>query len=134
MKRKHQTGYLIVTGALALAAFGSHAVYAGNPNEAVTENLVETNVSDGFAELVSTIQPAVVSIIVKADASQFSKGDFGGPRSPFPEEFFKRFFGEEFDMESFEENSKSMPQTRGVGSGFIIDSTGHVVTNYHVIE
>jgi serine protease Do len=83
-----------------------------------------------FSQLAELVSPAVVNIrTVKT-----LKG--GGPvfrnfqREPFGREqpfndFFERFFGEEMQRE-FKQPS--------LGSGFIIDKEGHVVTNNHVIE
>ncbi|MFO7707837.1 MAG: DegQ family serine endoprotease [Desulfobacterales bacterium] len=83
-----------------------------------------------FSQLAELVSPAVVNIrTVKT-----LKG--GGPvfrnfqREPFGREqpfndFFERFFGEEMQRE-FKQPS--------LGSGFIIDREGHVVTNNHVIE
>ncbi|MCU0539645.1 MAG: DegQ family serine endoprotease [Desulfobacterales bacterium] len=83
-----------------------------------------------FSQLAESVSPAVVNIrTVKT-----LKG--GGPvlrhfqREPFGREqpfqdFFERFFGEEMQRE-FKQPS--------LGSGFIIDREGHVVTNNHVIE
>jgi serine protease Do len=84
----------------------------------------------GFSRLAEMVSPAVVNIrTVKT-----LKG--GGPvlrhfqREPFDHEqpfhdFFERFFGEEMPRE-FKQPS--------LGSGFIIDKEGYVVTNNHVIE
>jgi serine protease Do len=83
-----------------------------------------------FSQLAELVGPAVVNIrTVKT-----LKG--GGPvvrnfqREPFDREqpfndFFERFFGEEMQRE-FKQPS--------LGSGFIIDKEGYVVTNNHVIE
>src|SRR3546814_16106256 len=56
---------------------------------------------------------------------------FGFPEgSPF-EEFFERF-GEQFGGH---DRSPGAPQrATALGSGFIIDATGYVVTNNHVID
>ena len=49
---------------------------------------------------------------------------FGGGEDPF-EKFFEDFFGRSPEREF---------KQRGLGSGFIIDKQGHILTNYHVIE
>jgi serine protease Do len=84
---------------------------------------------DSFADLVDELVPAVVSIasttIIKDDPlqsmPQFPEG------SPF-DEFFKDYFDKE------KRRSPSNKPLIGLGSGFIIDKLGIVVTNNHVIE
>ena len=86
-------------------------------------------VPDSFADLVEDLIPAVVSIasttIIKNQNSQsiprFPEG------SPF-DEFFKDYF------ENEKKNSPSQRPMVGLGSGFIIDKEGIIVTNNHVIE
>ena len=86
-------------------------------------------VPDSFADLVEELMPAVVSIasttIVKNQNNQpiprFPEG------SPF-DEFFKNYF------ENEKRNSPSERPMMGLGSGFIIDKVGIIVTNNHVIE
>lgn len=84
---------------------------------------------ESFADLVDDLIPAVVSIasttLIKEQPQeslpQFPEG------SPF-EEFFRDFYNR---------NQNRTPSQRplvGLGSGFIIDKSGIVVTNNHVIE
>jgi len=77
-------------------------------------------VNEGYVspvvKVVEEAAPAVVNIESIRSAAV--------PIDPYFREFFKRFFGQE------------MPeyQTKGVGSGFIFDKRGYILTNYHVIE
>ena len=87
------------------------------------------NVSDSFADLVEKLVPAVVSIasttIIDEEQEQliprFPEG------SPF-DEFFRDYFNQE------QKRSPTRRPLVGLGSGFIIDEAGIVVTNNHVIE
>ncbi|KIC43435.1 serine protease [Ruegeria sp. ANG-R] len=84
---------------------------------------------EALADLVETVSPSVVTIIAKQDAppnpAQGQEFNFEG--HPFGE-FFKRFGG----PEGFE-----MPQrgpSQGLGSGFVLDEAGYIVTNHHVVD
>ena len=87
-------------------------------------------IPDSFADLVEESSPAVVSIasttIIKNTNQQNQIPQFP-EGSPF-DEFFKDYF---------DRNQRRSPSERpmtGLGSGFIIDSSGVIVTNNHVIE
>ena len=86
--------------------------------------------TDSFADLVENLSPAVVSIasttIVTNNNSQNQMPQFP-EGSPF-DEFFKDYFDNE------RRNSPSQRPMTGLGSGFIIDKAGIIVTNNHVIE
>ena len=86
--------------------------------------------TDSFADLVENLSPAVVSIasttIVTNNNSQNQVPQFP-EGSPF-DEFFKDYFDNE------RRNSPSQRPMTGLGSGFIIDKAGIIVTNNHVIE
>ena len=79
---------------------------------------------DSFADQVERLSPAVVNISTTTIVSEGPGMDMPQfpPGSPF-EEFFKNF-GDE----------NRQRRASSLGSGFIIDAEGIVVTNFHVIE
>jgi serine protease Do len=89
--------------------------------------------SNIFVEIAKKQNPAVVNVSTKAKAETVQK-KFPIPRpapgqgqSPDPfRDFYDRFFKER-------PNQEQRPK-RGMGSGFVIDKEGHILTNYHVIE
>jgi len=77
---------------------------------------------DSFADLVEKLLPTVVNIQTRQTIE-------GGQAEQF-EEFFKEFF------ERRGEGGEPPPQRRrgsSLGSGFIIEPSGYIVTNHHVI-
>ena len=109
---------LLVVAVLAIAAPGSRLEARGAP--------------ESFADLAEKLLPAVVNIsttqVVKRDEKDGPQVPRFPPGSPF-EEFFKEFFDRQ------QQQQRDQPQRRAtsLGSGFIIDASGIVVTNNHVI-
>ena len=86
--------------------------------------------TDSFADLVENLSPAVVSI---ASTTIVTNNNSQNQMPQFPEGLpFDEFFKDYFDNER--RNSPSQRPMTGLGSGFIIDKAGIIVTNNHVIE
>src|SRR5581483_4754540 len=76
-----------------------------------------------FARLAEAVKPAVVNVNTESR---------GGPPSQL-EQFFREFYGEEFFRRFFGGVPESLPR-RSLGSGVIIDASGVVLTNAHVVD
>ncbi|MCC7273757.1 MAG: DegQ family serine endoprotease [Alphaproteobacteria bacterium] len=91
----------------------------------------------GFADLAERVSPAVVNVSttqrisarqgVMPDMPQFPEG------SPF-NEFFKRFFEQGPGRQGRGGDDAPARRARSLGSGFVIDASGFVVTNNHVVD
>jgi len=83
-----------------------------------------------FADIVEPLMPAVVNIYtVKYNKKSLTKDSHLPELIPFEE--FSDFF-KQFNM-PFAFDLYSSPRALSLGSGFLIDETGLIVTNYHVI-
>ena len=87
--------------------------------------------SNMFVEIAKKQNPAVVNVKAKSETAhrnfRVPRPGPGQNRSPDPfRDFYDRFFGER--------PNQRPKRGSGMGSGFVIDKEGHILTNYHVIE
>jgi serine protease Do len=119
---------------------GASLALAVPPLALAPETAVARPAPDSFADLAQKLLPAVVNV----SSSQViaSRGPGVGPEMPiFPpgspfEQFFKDFLNRNRPGQHGGNNDQPQPERRAqsLGSGFIIDPSGYVVTNNHVIE
>jgi serine protease Do len=91
----------------------------------------------GFADLVTKVKPAVISVRVRvdqtgeADAPELNNQDLPPSMKGTP---FEKFF-RQFDFPNDQSNRMQRHQViTGVGSGFFISADGYAVTNNHVVD
>ncbi|MGF1475360.1 MAG: DegQ family serine endoprotease [Geminicoccaceae bacterium] len=121
LSRSASVGDIFCRLALVLVLIGFTAGAASAQNPPV----------EGFSELVERVSPAVVNIStakqVQGREDQQPPIPQFPPGSPF-EEFFRDFFDRQ------QQDQQQRPRRSfSLGSGFVIDPEGYVVTNNHVI-
>jgi len=88
----------------------------------------------GFTEVARRARPSVVNLAITQNAEpprgRRGMGPPGMPPGMDPfDDFFRRFFGERPGGRGM----GPMPAQRSLGSGFVIDTEGHIATNAHVV-
>ena len=133
-KRMVIVGALVGLGMIAAAGIGLagslRTATAVTPPVAVDQVLGLPS----LAGVVDAVSPAVVSVeVMRRPRPAFAAGQGLGPDLP---EHFKRFFDEEF-FKHFGRGPDfgpgPMTPRGGIGSGFVIDADGYIVTSDHVI-
>ena len=138
--RRSRTGRTLVAAAVSAAIIGAVAVgEPWSPANAAPGASTATmaTMRDGFADLVSEVRPAVVNV----EATR-SVRPAGQSRMKWPRQWQRHWQGPGAELPELFRHFRSMPEraipgrprAEGVGSGFIVDASGLIVTSHHVVK
>lgn len=144
------TSFTIVAVLSAGIIIGSVAVHGVHAQEAKSAPKIDTSdatplqipapvkLSNQFSRIVKEVGPAVVNIsTIELPKNQANNGNgspymYEGPNNNF-QQFFRRFFGGMPGMGGGEGGQASQ-ERESLGSGYIVNPKGYIITNYHVIR
>jgi len=134
---------LVVSAAALVSSRGVTRPLPAAPNVSPESQKVARALSEAYGAVAEFVKPSVVRISVEKKAGALNLNR--GRRNPFPggpngpqgvdpkdfEEMLRRFFGPGARPEKEQLGRNPL---EGVGSGFVYDDRGHIVTNNHVVE
>jgi serine protease Do len=137
----HKTGFVAFILAVLVITPHHYSLLLAEPTQASTENNGDEEggleyavaLSKAFESAAKRITPSIVNIQTRVTTSKQLASDPLQGLPPGFQEFMERFpgFGAPPGARPPQQGPRNMPQ--GLGTGFIIDNSGHILTNNHVI-
>ncbi len=132
---------MLLTTALA-AGTGAFLATNINQSHAAPITVTPVNPSPGFSQLITKVKPAVVQITVVSGPGKEAAADADDEdEDASPDEALKnmppemqRFFRQFGGQGRLQMPRPQQRESRAQGSGFIIDASGYIVTNNHVVD
>lgn len=130
---------MVAVGGGAALTQGVQPVYA--QGSGAVPLLVQNQLPpESFSQLAETVMPSVVRVEVSRDRDGYrgERGQHGQHMRPGLQKFFHDFFQPQ-SAETYRNgdhkkgHSKKGRHHTGLGSGFVLDDAGHIVTNHHVV-
>ena len=134
-----RTGRKLVAAAVSAAIIGAvaigepwspaNATAGASADAGANAGVPMAAMHGGFADLVSAVRPAVVNVeVTRAVRPTARSHPWRLPPGTEAPEFFRRFLPMPWN------GTPGAPRAEGVGSGFIVDAAGLVVTSHHVVR
>jgi serine protease Do len=120
-------GVGIVIGTFVSSGVRAARPFTGAPDAKALPAPSAVTLSDSFASVAARVEPAVVNINTESMVKVSGHRQLQNPGDAPLDDFFDRFFhfGPDGAPGDFRQQS--------LGSGFVLDQSGYVMTNYHVI-
>jgi serine protease Do len=124
------SGFSKKTALVAVTSFGLALIPALAVQPLIAAPAEARDAPESFADLVDKLMPTVVNITTTQNIPQQGQRLRDMPQLP-PGSPFEELFKDFFDKKNGEQQSR---RGTSLGSGFIIDGEGYVITNNHVIQ